>query len=160
MSTLQRRCAAALIGVAVGSPLIATMTSALAAADPDQLENLELLGYGPPPSQLGTDTFSGVVKDMTNPTAGDAGAIGTWTQTDENLGWLFIGTSSDSYHEYVNGSDTGDIINIYENSEAGGGTALWSNTLTETLSSSGNVIGMEDVVGLFGQEYTLFDFGA
>lgn len=152
--------AVGLIGIAVGGPLIALVTSALATANPDYIVYDEVTSNGPFP-QPGAETFTGNVKDLTATTVGlhGDGLIGNWIATTQLFAGMEINSGTYDYELYANGADTNDYMETFSNSvySEALSTQLWGSTFTEELNSSGAMIGMEDIVHMFGQDFTLFD---
>ena len=160
MNTHTIRCAT-LLGFALGAPVIALATSALAAADPDYVVYEPISSNGPDAGQPGEYFFTGGVKDLSHPTVGihGDGVVGNWIATNQIFAGLDFYSNTAGYELYVNGADSHDYIEEYSNFVASDatGTELWGNTFTEELNSSGVVIGMSDVIDFGGQDFTLFD---
>lgn len=165
MRNAQRRLAGGMVGIALGAPLaglIALVASPVAVADDDPVSFDVTAGYHVPP-------FTVVdVGDVYDSTAN--ANVGTFTERDAIFGTPtathavpVIDHLQETYNAYTNGSPTDDIIRIdehaLEHDSSSGGTALLSNTLTDTINAtSGHLQSTQDVIDLFGQTFTLFDF--
>jgi hypothetical protein len=183
--TTRRTAALGALLAAAAAPLIALSTSAIAAADPNDLweEPIDSYGtsgsYGAPDSinnptdgtdfditgTPGTETLSG---DLDVAGTGIADPIGTFNESNQTVSlgtdsYLYSDNSTDTYQDVVGGTPNGDSIvqdysSVWDTTNSGSTfTELWGSDFTETLNSAGNLINVADTVDLFGHAVTLFD---
>jgi hypothetical protein len=153
---------------AVGAPLIALSTSAIAAAGPDyDTEVLDAVQtWGPGNLSPGVTYEVGDTRDALFPALGDNGSFQSLSATlGPTAGPDLYGIDwTDRFADEINGQPNGDSIVTYANQFAEytpgtGFTAdLGGNEFLETLNSAGNLVALTDYLDVFGSSVTLFDF--